>query len=550
MAHSRVRPRPRRDGVRESALVLLALALALGACASSSEPPPIYVAEALVAGGSPFHGVHGLRFDEADTLYATSVIGQSVFRVDTATGVVDTVVGPRAGMADDLAIGRDGTFVWTAIEDGIVYTRSPDGVVRRLMEDQKGVNAVSFSPDGDRLFVSLVFYGDALYELDVTGAEPPRLIAEGLGGLNAFEMADDGMLYGPLVFQGQVVRVDPDTGAVTIVTDDVDDVGALKLAGDGTAYVLDNGAAALLRVDLGTGATAVVADLPFGADNLDVNSAGRVFVSLSEVNAIIEVDPETGDIEYVVDPAPFTSATGLAVSTVGGVDTVYLGDLFGGVKRVNGETGAIDSTPIDIFQPAHVSVSGEHLVVVSQVFGVIQLIDRNTFEVINEWAGFDSPGDAIEIPSGDLIVAETGSGRLLRLTGPDDNDRRVITDDLAGPTGVAWAGNDVVYVTETDGGRVVRIELDSGATSVETSGLDQPEGIAVRDDGSMVVMEVGARQLMRIEPMGGSETVMASDLPVGFANGPSLFRGVAVSASAIYFNSDVENTIYRVSIQP
>ena len=529
-------------------LVMFSLVSILSAC-GGAEPPSAYVAEPLIEGGSPFHGVHGLRFDESDALYAVSVIGQSVLRVDTTDGTVETVVGPREGMADDLAIHPDGTFAWTAIEDGIVYTRSPEGAISRLMEDQKGVNAVSFSPDGERLFVTLVFYGDALYELDVTGAEPPRLVAENLGGLNAFEVAEDGMIYGPLVSQGQVVRVDPDSGEVTMITDEVEEVGALKLAGDGTAYVLDNGAGALLRVNLDTGETAVVAELPFGADNLDVRSDGHVFVSLSEVNAIIDVDPSTGEFRYVVNPAPFTSATGLAVIAGGDGDTLYLGDLFGGVKVVDAASRAIEETPVDIFQPAHVSVRGDRLVVVSQVFGAVQLVDRNTFEVLGAWGGFDSPGDALEAPDGDIIVAETGTGRLLRVTGPTDTDRRVITDELAGPTGLAWAGDGVVYVTETGGGRVVRVEIESGATSVESTGLEQPEGIAVAADGAMLVVEVGARQLTRIEPMGGTESVIAANLPVGFANGPSMFRGVAVSPSAIYLNSDVENTIYALTPQ-
>ena len=42
-----------------------------------------------------------------------------------------------------------------------------------------GVNAVSFSPEGKRLFIILVFYGDALYELDRSGAAP-GLVSWGL----------------------------------------------------------------------------------------------------------------------------------------------------------------------------------------------------------------------------------------------------------------------------------------------------------------------------------------------------------------------------------
>jgi sugar lactone lactonase YvrE len=513
---------------------------------SESSPETAYRVEPLVPGGSPFHGVHGLRFDAQDNLYAVSVIGQSVFRVDTETGDVETVVGPPQGMADDIAIAADGTLVWTAIEDGIVYARGPDGTVRRLMENRRGVNAVSFSPGGERLFVTLVFYGDALYELDLRGAEPPRLIREGLGGLNAFEVNDDGMIYGPLVFGGRVVRIDPDSGRMTTVSDEFESPGALKLESARSALVLDDGRT-LKRVDLETGATSLVAELPSGADNLDIDSSGRVFVSLSEVNAIVEVDPDTGNVRYVVEPAPLTSPTGLAVLSGDGMEEIYVGDLFGGVKIIDSRTGSIEETPIDIFQPAHVSVTDDHLVVVGQVFGVVELHDRGTFDLLGSWNDLSSPGDALESSDGDLVVAETGAGRLLRLGGSGDADRTVIAGGLAAPIGLAWADEGSLYVTEAEAGRLLRVDSASGAVTVLATGLAQPEGVAVAADGRPVVVEVAARRLTSVDPATGTPTVVAADLPIGLGNGPSLYRSVAAGESALYLNSDIENAIYRLT---
>jgi sugar lactone lactonase YvrE len=197
-------------------IVMVVLLAAL--TAGCSEAPPSYRREALAGPGSPFHGVHGLRFDDAGRLHATSVIGQSIFRVDTSSGAIERVVGPPEGMADDLVFAADGTMYWTAIEDGIIYARPPGGPSRRVVENRKGVNAISFSPDRTRLFFSLVFYGDALYELDLTESAPPRLIAENMGGLNAFQVGNDGMIYGPLVFGARVVRIHPDTGEITPIS--------------------------------------------------------------------------------------------------------------------------------------------------------------------------------------------------------------------------------------------------------------------------------------------------------------------------------------------
>src|SRR5687768_11311195 len=111
-----------------------AAALLLIACGCSrTEPAPEYHLESLTGPGSPFHGVHGMRFDDEGRLHATSVIGQSIFRVDTASGATERVVGPPEGMGDDLAFAADGTMYWTAIEDGIVYARAPNGAIRRVV---------------------------------------------------------------------------------------------------------------------------------------------------------------------------------------------------------------------------------------------------------------------------------------------------------------------------------------------------------------------------------------------------------------------------------
>jgi DNA-binding beta-propeller fold protein YncE len=504
-----------------------------------------YEVEQLVPAGSPFHGVHGLRFDRDGRLYATSVIGQSIFKVDVDTGSVERVIGPPEGMGDDIAIAPDGTLVWTAIEDGIVYAKPPGGPIRKLMENMHGVNAVTFSPDGKRLFVTLVFYGDALYELDLDGEMPPRLIAQNMGGLNACQVGDDGMIYGPLMFAGRVVRIDPATGEITTVSDDFDSPGALKLDFEGAAFVLDG--RWVKRVDLRSGRTSRVAELPSDGDNLALGPGGRLFVSLSAENAIAEIDVDSGDVGYAVDPAPLNSPAGLAVATTAERDRIYVGDLFGGLRAVDGNSGAITDTPLDLFQPTHVSVGPGGLIVVGEVFGDVQRVDPETFAVLEEWGDFAYPGDALEMADGTLIVAETGTGRLLHVTGTGAADRTAVAEDLAAPRGLARAGAGAVYLTEANGGRVLRVEIGSGATTVVAGGLRQPEGVAVTSDGGIVVAEVGAKRLVRIGPRDGAKTVIAADLPIGLTNGPSLYRGVAAGKSAIYYSSDIDNTIYKLT---
>jgi sugar lactone lactonase YvrE len=525
----------------------IVLSVGLAVLAGCGESPSLteYSLEAVVPAGSPFHGVHGLRFDDDDTLYAASVIGQSLFTVDVDTGAVETFVGPPEGMADDIAIAADGTMVWTAIEDGILYMRSPDGEVTRRLEDYKGVNAVSFDPAGERLFLTLVFYGDALYEVDLHSAAPPRLISEDHGGLNAFEVADDGMIYGPLVFGGAVVRIDPETGAMTTVSDDFVSPGALKLETADTALVLDDGAE-IKRVRLSTGETTPVATLPSGGDNLDIDSTGRVFVSLSEDNAILEIDPDTGETRYAVAPAPLNSPAGFDVRFEGGRDIIYLGDLFGGIKIIDVASGGITQETVELFQPSRIAVTEDSVFAVSEVFGTVQRFHRATFDVLDTWEGFDVPGEVLPLASDDLIVADAGSGRVLLVRGPAEAERETLVAGLDAPRGLAAAGAEAVYVTETGAGRLLRVGFDGSVEEIAAA-LSQPEGVAVAEDGGILVVEVGAATLSRIDPNDGSKTTLATGLPIGLTNGPSLYRDVAIGADGIYINSDVDNTIYRLN---
>jgi DNA-binding beta-propeller fold protein YncE len=267
-------------------------------------------------------------------------------------------------------------------------------------------------------------------------------------------------------------------------------------------------------------------------------------------NAIAEVNVDTGAVRYVTGPSALNSPTGLAVGNAGGRDALYVGDLFGGVRQLDGANGLVrEVPPVELFQPAHVFATEEHLLVTSQVSGIVQRLDRMSLEVLASWDGFMSPGDAVESLEGDIIVAETGTGRVLDVTGPEAGDREVLAEGLNRPTGLAIGQDGAIFVAETGGGRVLKIGPGDAPMRTLAEGLERPEGIAIEQGGdNVVVIEVGAKRITRIEPT-GAKTVLAQDLPVGLSDGPSLFRGLAVgtTATAIYFSSDVDNTIYRLT---
>jgi streptogramin lyase len=80
-----------------------------------------------------------------------------------------------------------------------------------------------------------------------------------------------------------------------------------------------------------------------------------------------------------------------------------------------------------------------------------------------------------------------------------------------------------------------------------------PEGIAVAPDGKLVVAEVGAKRLVSIDPQSGAVTEIAGNLPIGMPAAPgglpsNIPTGVGVGETGtIYFSSDVENAIYKVT---
>ncbi len=96
--------------------------------------------------------------------------------------------------------------------------RKGDGPVKKLASGLPGINSLAYRKDG-RLYATQVFLGDALYEIDVEGVKPPRMITEKMGGLNGFEFGPDDKLYGPLWFKGQVAKVDVDKAELTVVAD-------------------------------------------------------------------------------------------------------------------------------------------------------------------------------------------------------------------------------------------------------------------------------------------------------------------------------------------
>ena len=504
--------------------------------------------------GSAFHGVHGLGIDKTGRLFAGSVAGAALYEVDRGNGTAKIAIPSPEGMADDIAFAPDGTMAWTGFLTGDLYSRKGDGPIKKLASGLPGINSLAYRKDG-RLYASTVFLGDTLYEIDVDGVKPPRMIMEKMGGLNGFEFGPDDMLYGPLWFKGQIAKVDVDKAELTVVADGFKVPAAVNFDSKGNLWVVDTAVGQLVKVDPRTGAKKMVAQLKPSLDNLAIDDKDRIFVSNMADNGIQEVDAETGAAKQIII-GKLALPGGIGVVSDAGKDTIYVADVFA-YRTVDGATGEV-SEPARMHTaggtleyPMSATAKGDDVILSSWFTGTVQVIDRKTGATRAMMHDFKAPHDAIRLGDGSFLVNELGTKSLVRVNGEHGEVRTPLIGGLEGPVGMVAASNSAVYVTEAFSGQVSKVETN-GYKTVIVSGLKMPEGIALMPDGKIVVAEVGARRIVQIDPQNGSLTEIAGNLPIGLAATPgglptNIPTGVGVGASGtIYFSSDIENAIYKV----
>ena len=533
------------------ALATTVAAIVLGNTAGASAQT--YEVTKLVP-GSAFHGVHGLGIDKAGRLFAGSVAGAALYEVDRNNGTAKVAVPSPEGMADDIAFAPDGTMAWTGFLTGELYSRKGDGAVKKLASGLPGINSLAFRKDG-RLYATQVFLGDALYEIDVEGVKPPRKIMEQMGGLNGFEFGPDDKLYGPLWFKGQVARVDVDKAELAVVADGFKIPAAVNFDSRGNLFVVDTALGQLVRVDPKTGAKKMVAQLKPSLDNLAIDDKDRIFVSNMADNGIQEVDPETGNARQVII-GKLALPGGIGVVSDGAKDTIYIADVFA-YRTVDGATGEVSEPArmhadgVTLEYPMSATASGDDVLLSSWFTGTVQLIDRKTGKTKEMLHGFKAPHDAIKLGDGSILVNELGSKSLVRASGEHGKDRTVVLGGLEGPVGLAAGSGGMVYLTEAFAGQVSKVGTN-GEKTVIAKDLKGPEGIALAPDGKLIVAEVGAKRIIQIDPANGAVTEIAASLPIGLPAAPgglpsNIPTGVGVGATGvIYFSSDVENAIYKV----
>jgi streptogramin lyase len=500
--------------------------------------------------------VHGLAVDAKGRLLAGSVVGSSMWEVDRTTGAAKVFLAAPEGQADDIAVGPKGELAWTNYLVGALsYRESDNAPIKVLAKGLPGLNSLDFDRKSGKLYASQVFLDDALWEIDVTSTKPPRLIAKGMGGFNGFEVGPDGMLYGPLWFKGQVVKINPENGAITLINSEFKIPAAANLDGKGNLWVVDTATGELSKVELATGKKTVVKQLKPSLDNLAIAPDGTVYVSNMANNQVEAYSPATGEVRTLTSGKVAVPA-GLKIDG----NSLWVVDIFGfrEVSVSNGDTVDVfrmHATNSQMEYPFGIGMSSRAFALSSWFTGTVQIIDRETKKTTAMIHGLKAPYDAIPMEDGSVLYAEIATGNITRASGADYKTTTVVASGLAGPVQMILGSDGAVYVTEA-AGKLTRIDLAGGKKTEIASGLALPEGVAQTPWGSFIVAEAAAQKLTEIDPATGAKRTVAENLPFGLAAAapgfppPYVPTGVAVGADgSIYFSADKNNAIYRLRPQ-
>jgi len=305
----------------------------------------------------------------------------------------------------------------------------------------------------------------------------------------------------------------------------------------------------VLRIDPQTGAKEVLANIGPGLDNL-VFKGERLFVS-SAAGAVHEV-LDGGRVRELA-PDGFNWPLGLAVSDDG---VVHVAD---GLAVYTVRPGQPRETAGSLFgegAPGYargVAWSGPGEVVVATGQGAVARwnLAAATHEILAE--GFDQLYGVAVGPGGAIVAAEMGAGRVLSLA---DGRVEVLASGLDQPMGVAIAEDGTCLVSEAGAGRIVK--LSGGRTETVLDGLQKPHGIAVRG-GRLYVVDALAKDLIEYDMDSGARRVIATGLPVGAPPGVTPkrlgpvgvmvgplgpFTGLAAgSDGTLYVSADAEGSV-------
>ena len=375
--------------------------------------PGWQIARLLPASG--LYGANGMQFGPDGRLYVTQAFGSQITAVNIKSGALEVIspVGGPIVAPDDVAFDSYGTMYVTEVMSARVCARTPDGKTRIVNDNLPGANGITIH--NDRVFIDEFRRGGRIFELYPHSGRAPRLIADDLRGPNALMVGPDGKLYFPLVPQGEVWRVDIETGAREKVVDGLKSPPAVKFNRKGELIVPQAGNGEVVRIDVQSGAKTVIAKVRPGIDNFAFHPDNRMFISHFVDGGVAEVATDGSNTERTLVPPGLVGPWGIACGASG---QLYLNDglslaVLSPDKTIGRLGGLLDNSFPGFVRSLAAGAPGE-LWLTTIAGDVVQYFpDGRPFNMLAR--KLKNPYGLARLTDGAVIVAEAGTSKLLRV---------------------------------------------------------------------------------------------------------------------------------------
>ncbi len=511
--------------------VLLLAAASAPAAAETKVLDKHYKFERVVK-DTAFAGANGATIGADGALYVVHTGDGSTTRLDLKTMKARRFVQPYAGVfiSDDVAADDRGNLYITGTTPlvGEVYRVDRNGVKTTIARGLTAPNGIEFDKRTGRLFVTECFQANRIFEIDPSGAKEPRLLVkentiavpEGFG-----IDPDTSDLVIPDLGSGKILRVHPDSGAISPIAENFPGAVALDIGPDKKAYIVTI-PGEVHRLSLDGTKREKLAQLPPGLDNLAIAPDGRLFVTSYWDATIYEVATDGSGKFKTLFPKGANSISGMVAKG----DKLWIADAImvrgvskGGyiASKLNAWAGTHMPLPIGLADGP-----GDQLLFPDFVNGAVVIANPGTGEFKPIAGSLNRPlAVVMSKTAAKVYVAEYGAGQITEVS-LADGAKKPLATGLEGPLAMTIIAGQL-YVAESKPGRISRVDLASGNKELLIAGVVGKVG-ALADDGrgALLALSGSDGKLYSIDLKTGAPRVLAEQIPVSYASVGSYPSGV------------------------
>jgi sugar lactone lactonase YvrE len=478
----------------------------------------------VLAEDTPMAGCNGAVIGADGALYVVHSANGMVTRIDLKTMKAAPAVAPYAGLfiTDDITSDDKGNLYITGTTPlvGKVYRVSPNGIKKVIAKGLTAPNGIQYNLRTGRLFVTECFQANRVFEIDPAGVKEPRLmikenvisVPEGFD----FDRETDDLIV-PDLGTGKILRIHPDTAAITTIAEKFVTPIALKVGPDNMAYIVELATGSVYRLSLDGRKRDKLAQIMPGLDNLAITPEGRLFVTSYWDATIFEVATDGSGKYQTLFPMGPNQLLGIALAgdKILVADAIMIRSLeHRAYVKTKLNAWATSGMPLPLGLAA--GPAGQ-LFWPDCVHGAVAIGNPITGEFKPVAGELNQPMAVFMDPSGaSFYVAEYGSGQV-REVSLTDGAKKVVAGGLAGPIALTMVDGKL-YVAETKAGRISKVDPATGDKEVFCVAVaGRPNAIGNDGSGNLLFLDGGSQKLYRLNTRNMALSVVAEDLPVGYS---------------------------------